>query len=92
MDAIAAKLSDPEFRSAFFGQCLVKGGADVYRSDLTLQTYPDDGALTLYRAQDIPVPEIGEADPIENVRFDVDLTSIPELDRETSGEILRFQL
>ena len=92
MDAISARIGDPELRNAFLRQCLLKGGADIYRSKTTLRPYPDDDALMLYRASDIPVPEIGQTDPIENVRFDVDLTSVAVLENEARGTILRFDL
>lgn len=90
MDGISAQIGDAELRNAFLRQCLVKGGKDIYRSDLTLQAYPDGDALMLYNARDIPVPNVERDDPIENVRFDVDLTAIAALDIATCGVILCF--
>ena len=90
MDIIGTRIEDSEIRSAFLNQCITKGGADIYRSAMKLQTYPDQGTLNLYRASDIPVPTIGPTEPISNVRFDVDLTSISPLDSNTSSIILRF--
>lgn len=91
MDAIAGQVAGAELRSKFLNQCVAKGGRDLYRCELTLQTYPDDGALAVYRARDIPVPEIAEGDAIENVRFDVNLSAIAPLSDEESEAILRFQ-
>ena len=89
-DAVETLIDDPDTRSAFLNQCFEKGGKDIYRSKMRLQTYPDEGILALYRAPDIPVPQVDPKQPISNVRFDVDLTSIPTLDQETNAEILRF--
>ena len=85
MDALSIRIDDLELRSAFLKQCLVKGGRDIYRSDLTLRPYPDsETPLVLYRADDIPAPEVSGNDPIDNVRFDVDLSEISALDRPNS--------
>ena len=91
MDAIAIQIADTNLRSAFLRQCVAKGGRDLYRSELALQTYPDEGAASLFRAPSIPVPLIDKGDPIENVRFDVDLSAFTPLDDEMSRTILRFQ-
>lgn len=86
MDSVAARIVDQDLRSAFLTQCLEKGGRNLYDSDLALQTYPENAGLAIYRASDIPVPQIGARDPIENVRFDVDLSTIscvPETEMKT---------
>ena len=90
MDSVAARIIDEDLRSAFLIQCLEKGGRDLYDSDLALQTYPENAGLAIFRASDIPVPQIRANDPIENVRFDVDLSTIsPVPDAETEA-ILAF--
>lgn len=90
MDSVAKHILDAENRSDFLQQCLAKGGPNLYRNELTLQTFPSDGAIAFYRAEDIPVPQIGADAPIENVRFDVDLSSITPMDVFSSAEILEF--
>ncbi len=86
MDSLAARIDDRNLRSTFLTQCLEKGGRDLYDSDLTLQTYPEEDGLDIFRASDIPAPKICTDDPIKNVRFDVDLSTIspvPEAEKET---------
>jgi hypothetical protein len=91
METLAARISDNELRSAFLIQCLTKGGRDLYRSDLTLQTYPDNASLSLFRAEEIPVPHVRASDPIENIRFDVDLSEIVPLPDQFRTSILTFE-
>ncbi|MDE0173343.1 MAG: PD-(D/E)XK motif protein [Defluviicoccus sp.] len=91
MDTIAVQIEDPELRGSFLQQCITKGGPDLYRSQLMLQPYPDDGALALYLARHIPVPRIDVSDPIDNIRFDVNLSEIAPLSDQQSEVILRFQ-
>lgn len=90
MDQILEHINDRSLRSSFLGQCLAKGGADVYRSEMTLKPYPDTNGLVFYKALDIPVPTINEHDPVDHVRFDVDLSSIKSLSLEDSQNVLRF--
>lgn len=91
MDSVATRIHDHDLRSAFLTQCLAKGGRDLYNSNLRLQTYPDNAGPALFRASDIPVPQIRANDPIENVRFDVDLSTIsPAADAEMEA-ILAFE-
>lgn len=92
METLAARISDNELRSAFLIQCLTKGGRDLYRSDLALQTYPDNASLSIFRAEEIPVPHVRASDPIENIRFDVDLSEIVPLPDQYRTSILRFEL
>ncbi|WP_049641143.1 PD-(D/E)XK motif protein [Candidatus Rhodobacter oscarellae] len=92
METLAARLSDHDLRSAFLIQCLTKGGRDLYRSDLALQTYPDNASLSLFRAEEIPVPHVRASDPIENIRFDVDLSQIVPLPDQYRASILTFEL
>ena len=90
MDSVAARIVDQDLRSAFLIQCLAKGGRDLYDSDLTLQTYPENAGLAIFRASDIPVPQIRACDPIENVRFDVDLSTISPVSDTEIEAILVF--
>ena len=91
MDSVAARIEDQGLRSAFLTQCLAKGGRDLYDSNLRLQTYPDNAGPALFRASEIPVPQVRACDPIENVRFDVDLSTVsPVVDAEAE-EILAFR-
>lgn len=91
VETIAARISDHDLRSSFLIQCLTKGGRDLYRSDLALQTYPDNASLSLFRAEEIPVPHMRASDPIENVRFDVDLSKITPLSDQYGALILTFE-
>ncbi len=90
MEEIALQIADAGLRSVFTRQCLVKGGRDIYRSDLGLRPYPESNALAIYHAMDIPVPDIAAGAPIENVRFDVDLTTLPVLGDIEISQVLRF--
>lgn len=91
MESLAERIVDQDLRSAFLTQCLVKGGRDLYRSELALQTYPDDAGLTLVRASEIPVPHVRVSDPIENIRFDVDLSTISCVPKAELEVILSFE-
>jgi len=91
MESLAARISNQDLRSAFLIQCLAKGGRDLYRSDLALQTYPDHGSLSLFRAEDIPAPHVRASDPIENIRFDVDLSGISALSEQERASVLAFE-
>ena len=76
MDDVYGKIGDDNLRPRFLAQCLVKGGRDIYRNTLKLGVFPDGTSLMILDAATIPVPEIAPASPIENVRFDVDLTDL----------------
>lgn len=90
IDEIYAALDDPESRARFFRQCLRKGGADIYGSELCLSTLPDGASIALFDAGTLPVPAIEGGDPISNVRFDLDLTGVEALNPATSGHVLGF--
>lgn len=77
MDDIYDNIVDDELRISFLRQCLLKGGQDIYRSTLKLDAYPDRTSLAIFDASTLPVPQLGEADPIDNVCFDLDLTDLP---------------
>ena len=90
LEMMYGEIEDPELRSAFFDQCLIKGGRDIYRSDLRLQPLAGDNALALFDARDIPVPHIGPADPISSIRFDIDLSQTPQVNKSLSKVLLTF--
>ncbi|MDS1135982.1 PD-(D/E)XK motif protein [Nitratireductor indicus] len=90
LEMMYEEIEDPELRIAFFNQCLIKGGRDIYRSDLRLQPLVGDDALALFDARDIPVPHIGPADPISNIRFDVDLSQAQQIERDIRKVLLAF--
>lgn len=90
IDSILERIDDQELRTAFFNLCAAKGGKDLYRSEMRLQPLPDERTIALFRAKDIPVPQIDVGAPISNVRFDVDLSGFCGLDDIGQSEILAF--
>lgn len=90
IDMVAAKLTDPELRTAFLRQCIAKGGKDVYQSALQLQAYPDSTAYRIFDASDLPVPSVLQTDPIYNVKFDVDLSDVEPLPGKKAIDLMRF--
>ncbi|QKT03392.1 PD-(D/E)XK motif protein [Ectothiorhodospiraceae bacterium 2226] len=91
MDRIAEKITDPELRGNFFRVCVIKGGRDIYRSDLRLLPFPEADSFMLFHASMLPVPTIVENDPISNIRFDVDLSRLEALARAEASHILAFR-
>lgn len=92
MEAIVRSVTDQRLRSAFLVQCLAKGGRDLYRSDLAFQPLSGHASLSLFRVEDIPVPRVCSSDPIDNVRFDVDLSKLACLSERCSATILAFEV
>lgn len=90
VDGISERITDQDLRYQFLTQCLAKGGRDLYRSGLALQTYPDVNTATLFDVKVIPAPQIEIGDPIENVRFDINLSGISPLSTETKKMIFQF--
>lgn len=90
LDEIVPLIFEVDLRKEFVTQCMVKGGSDIYRSDLRLQPYPESGSLAVYRAAEIPTPVIAADAPIDKVRFDVDLTALSALGDTEKIEILQF--
>ncbi|MBN9504740.1 MAG: PD-(D/E)XK motif protein [Altererythrobacter sp.] len=90
LESIYQEIENPSLRSAFFNQCLIKGGRDVYRNDLRLQPLSGDDALALYYARDIPVPYVEPTEPISNIRFDVDLSGTPQVEKDIRKKVLTF--
>lgn len=90
MDDVYGKIADDDLRARFLAQCLVKGGRDIYRNTLKLGVFPDGTSLVILDASTIPVPDIAPAAPIENVRFDVDLTDLCSIAPNQMATILAF--
>jgi hypothetical protein len=92
IEAIVMRISDQRLRCAFLVQCLAKGGRDLYRSELALRTYSGNASPNLFWAEDIPVPRVSSSDPIDNVRFDVDLSELACLPAQYSATVLAFEV
>lgn len=90
MDLICANIDDNALRVSFLKQCILKGGQDIYRSAIRLDVFPDGTSLAILDASLLPVPQVGSADPIENVRFDLDLTGLPLLSSGKAASVLSF--
>lgn len=90
MDNIAEELPDGDQRNKFLRICLIKGGKDIYSSDLRLQSYPDPDSIRIFNCAKIPVPQLQKNDPVTNVRFDVDLTDIEALPKNEASTLLKF--
>ncbi|WP_111734306.1 PD-(D/E)XK motif protein [Roseovarius amoyensis] len=90
MDHVYANIDDDELRISFLKQSVLKGGQDIYRSTIKLNVFPDGTSLTIFNTASLPVPQVGDADPIENVRFDLDLTDLPSLPSGEAATILSF--
>ncbi len=90
MDEVFGKIGDDELRQRFLAQCLVKGGRDIYRNTLKLGVFPDGSSLMILDAATIPVPEIAPASPIENVRFDADMTDLAPVTPHEVETVLEF--
>lgn len=90
IDEIYAALDDPQDRARFFRQCLRKGGADIYGSELRLSTLPGGASIALFDAGTLPVPAVEGGDPISNVRFDLQLQEREMLESECQQRVLSF--
>lgn len=90
LEDILSEIHDNNLRGMFLSRCLMKGGADLYRSTLRLQPYPDRTSLAIFNARNIPVPYIEPGCPISNVRFDVDLSGLPSVDANCRTRLLAF--
>lgn len=91
MEEVCGNISDDDLRSQFITQCLVKGGQDTFRTSRRFGLLPDGTSIFAFDASVIPVPQIALDDPIENVRFDVDLTELDALSNSATHEILAFR-
>ena len=90
IDNVYANIDNEELRISFLKQCVLKGGQDIYRSTLKLDVFPDGTSLAIFDAASLPVPQVSEADPIESVRFDLDLTDLARLTSDEAATILAF--
>lgn len=79
MDEILAEISDGDLRTAFLGLCLLKGGEDIYRSNMRFQLLARETGVVCYAAEDISAPEVEQGAPISNVTFDVRLDDVPPI-------------
>jgi len=84
-------ITDPAIRRELVSQCLRKGGSDVFRSDLRLSPLEKECAVLIFRAEDIPVPLVEPGDPIDKVKFNVDLTSTTPLSEAEAISVLTFE-
>ena len=90
MDQVYNSLDDQKERTRFFRLCLQRGGVDIYGSELRLRPLPDNSSVILFNSLNLPVPSIEMNDPITNVRFDLDLTTLQPLPDDFSESILSF--
>jgi hypothetical protein len=90
VDSISERITDKELRADFFTQCLVKGGKDIARNSMKLGVFPEEISISIFDAQNIPVPDIKSKPEIENVRFDVDLSDLKPLLENELDFILAF--
>jgi len=90
IEEIYAELDNSRCRARFFRQCLRKGGADVYRSELLLSTLPEGASIKLFDAFTLPVPSIEGRDAISSVRFDLDLNGLTAVSHPTRSQVLGF--
>lgn len=90
MDHLYASIDNDELRVSFLKQCVMKGGQDIYRSTLKLGVFPDGTSLATFDASVLPVPQVGQGDPIENVRFELDLSDLDRLPSGDAASVLSF--
>lgn len=92
VDDILDRLGDPDLRKAFLGLCMIKGGADLYKSSMKLQPLSRTAGIAYFAADDIPVPELSVGAPISNVRFDVCLDAVSELDGDDRTRLMNLPI
>ena len=90
MDQIYNTLDDHRERTRFFRLCLRKGGVDLYASELRVSPLPNSASVLLFDSSSLPVPSIQAGSPVTNVRFDLNLTELHPIPRETREHILSF--
>jgi Putative PD-(D/E)XK family member, (DUF4420) len=89
MDEILAAIGDSDLRYAFLGLCLVKGGEDIYRSNLRYKLLSSEAGVAFFAANDVTVPSIDANAPISNVSFDVCLDAVPQLPELDRARLMR---
>lgn len=90
VDEISKRLKTPEHKQAFLAQCILKGGRNLYRTDLKLSALPKGASLAIIDGTTIPAPTVQSDDPISNIRFEVDLTGLAQLPKQEVRTLLRF--
>lgn len=91
MEELSAKVFDEELRATFLKMCMLKGGRDLYSSALRLGPLPSGASLRIFPSGHIPVPEVAPFSPINNVRFDVDLSDLDFISHAKMTSILKFE-
>lgn len=76
---ILSSLDDAGLRRTFLGLCLVKGGEDIFRSDMRLQPLSRRVNVAYFAASSIAVPIVSPEARISNVTFDVVLDEAARL-------------
>lgn len=92
VDEILDRLGDADLRKAFLGLCMIKGGADLYKSSIKLQPLSRTAGIAYFAAEDIPVPELSIGAPISNVRFDVCLDAVSELAGDDRTQLMNLSI
>jgi len=90
MDHVHANIDDGELGISFLKQCVLKGGQDIYRSTLKLDVLPNGTSLAIFQAACLPVPQVDDSAPIENIRFELDMTGLSGLSFAQADDILSF--
>lgn len=90
IDDIYNKLVDKDMRAFFLAQCIEKAGQGIYRSDLRLSVLSEHTSFSIFDAIDIPAPQVHHSLPVENVRFDVDLSGVTPIPKSQIEAILSF--
>ncbi|MCY3675793.1 MAG: PD-(D/E)XK motif protein [Paracoccaceae bacterium] len=90
MDFIYENLECSEERGSFFRNCLVRGGLDIYGSELCFSDLPNNTSIAVFEANKLPVPYVKLDYPISNVRFDLDLSNFQALSNEPYSSLLNF--
>ena len=90
IESVIDQISEGDIRAAFLHRCVAKGGQDLYRSTLCLQSFPGGSSLKLLKASDIPVPSVAAGEPISQVRFDVDLSAVAPVPCDVAEKVLVF--
>jgi hypothetical protein len=76
---IMSSLDDADTRRAFLGLCLVKGGEDIFRSDMRLQPLSRRVNVAYFAASSIAAPVVNPEARISNVTFDAVLDEATRL-------------
>ena len=92
VDEILDSLGDADLRKAFLGLCMIKGGADLYKSSIKLQPLSRAAGIAYFASEDIPVPEVSIGAPISNVRFDVCLDAVSELAGDDRTQLMNLSI